>query len=189
MTPAPPLGPDPRVERSRSAIHAATIEELAEVGYGAMTIESIARRAGVGKATVYRHWRGKLDLVASALETMKEDVVPPTEGTVRERVTTLLSAIAVHLAESDLAKCLPALISAAQYDDAVRDFQRGFSRARRGVLVALLDEGIANGELDPDLDSELTAEVLAGPLFYARLLAHEPFPPERAEQVVDIVLG
>ena len=49
MTPVSP-GADPRIERSRSVIHAATIEELAEVGYGAMTIESIARRAGVGKA-------------------------------------------------------------------------------------------------------------------------------------------
>ncbi|MDX2380480.1 MAG: TetR/AcrR family transcriptional regulator [Acidimicrobiia bacterium] len=180
---------DPRIERSRSAIHSATIEELAEVGYGAMTIESIARRAGVGKATIYRHWRGKLDLVASALETIKEDVVAPTEGTVRARVTTVLEALAVHLADSDLARCLPALISAAQYDDGVREFQRGFSRERRGLLIALLDEGIASGELSADLDPELAAAVLAGPLFYSRLLSHEPFPPGRVAQVVALVLG
>lgn len=188
MTPTP-AGSDPRIERSRRAIHRATIDELAEVGYGAMTIESIARRAGVGKATVYRHWRGKLELVASALETIKENVVTPTEGTVRERVTVLLASIAVQLADSDLARCLPALISAAQYDAAVRDFQRTFSRERRSVLVDLLAEGIADGEFDSELDAELAAEVLAGPLFYARLLSHEPFPPERVEQVVALVLG
>jgi AcrR family transcriptional regulator len=182
-------GSDPRVERSRSVIHRATIDELAEVGYGAMTIESIARRAGVGKATVYRHWRGKLDLVASALETLKEDIFAPTEGTVRERVTALLIGLAVHLSDADLARCLPALISAAQYDDSVREFQRAFSRERRRVLVDLLTEGIASGEFDADLDAELAAAVLAGPLFYARLLSHEPFPPERVEQVVALVLG
>jgi TetR/AcrR family transcriptional regulator of autoinduction and epiphytic fitness len=180
---------DPRIERSRESIQRATIDELAEVGYGAMTIESIARRAGVGKATVYRHWRGKLDLLASALETLKEEVVVPTEGTVRERLAGLLAALAVHLAESDLARCLPALISAADHDDAVRDFQRDFSRERRSIIVDLLRQGIDDGELDGDLDAELAAEVLAGPLFYSRLLSHEPFPPERVDQVVALVLG
>ena len=191
MNGSAPSGPDidPRIERSRESIHDATIDELAEVGYGAMSIESIARRAGVGKATVYRHWRGKLELVASVLETLKEDVVVPTEGTVRERIAGFLAALAVHLAESDLARCLPALISAAHYDDAVRDFQRDFSRERRGILVDLLTEGINSGELDADLDAELAAEVLAGPLFYRRLLSHEPFPPERVDHVVALVLG
>jgi AcrR family transcriptional regulator len=113
----------------------------------------------------------------------------PTEGTVRERLAGLLAALAVHLAESDLARCLPALISAADHDDAVRDFQRDFSRERRSIIVDLLRQGIDDGELDGDLDAELAAEVLAGPLFYSRLLSHEPFPPERVDQVVALVLG
>lgn len=180
--------PDPRVERSRDAIQQAAIQELAGVGYGAMTIESIARRAGVGKATIYRHWRGKLDLLASALDTLKQDVQAPTEGTARERITALLVSLAVHLRDSDLSACLPALISAAQHDDAVRDFQREFSQEARQELVDLIVEGIADGEFDADLDPGLTAEILAGPLFYARLLSQQPFPPERVGSVVSLVL-
>lgn len=185
---SPVTEPDPRIERSREAIRRAAIEELAEVGYGAMTIESIAHRAGVGKATIYRHWRGKLDLLASVLETLKQDVMKPTEGTARERIAALLAALAAHLRDSDLAACLPALISAARYDDAVRDFQREFSRGARQALVELIVEGIAAGEFDADLDPELTAEVLVGPLFYARLLAHQPFPPESVGRLVALVL-
>ena len=180
--------PDPRIERSRDAIRQAAIEELAEVGYGAMTIESIAHRAGVGKATIYRHWRGKLDLLASALETLREDVVAPSDGTIRERVTTLLERLASHLSDSDLAACLPALVGAARYDDAIRDFQRDFSRERRQVLVDLIVEGVATGELDGGLDPVLVADALAGPLFYARLVAHQPFPPERVGRLVALVL-
>src|SRR5262245_19919967 len=66
---------DPRVERSRRVILEAVLEELGEVGYGPMTIERVAARAGVGKSTVYRHWPGKLELVEDAFRTLKAPVV------------------------------------------------------------------------------------------------------------------
>lgn len=186
MTPS--TATDPRVERSREAIREAAIAELADVGYGAMTIESIARRAGVGKATVYRHWRGKLDLVASALDALKQDIQPPAGGTVHERVIALLESLAAFLADSDLSACLPALVSAAQYDDSVRAFQHRFTQERRQVLVDLLAEGRESGELDPDLDARLAADALVGPLFFARLMAQDAFPPERVGRLVALVL-
>jgi TetR/AcrR family transcriptional regulator of autoinduction and epiphytic fitness len=182
-----PAEPDPRVERSRRLIGRATLAELAEVGYGAMTIESIAKRAGVGKATVYRHWTGKLDLVASALELAKEELAVPAEGTVRERVTALLESLADHLRDSTLASCMPALVSASQYDESVREFHHRYASARRQVLIDLLHDGIATGELPADLDAELTAETLVGPLFYCRLMT--PLPRERVRDVVRLVLG
>jgi len=185
---ASPDDPDPRVERSRQAILDAAIEELAEAGYGAMSIESIARRAGVGKATVYRHWRGKLDLVGSALEAMKQEVVVPAGGTVRERITGLLRSLAEFLAHSDHSACLPALVSAAQYDDAVATFQRTFSQSRRQMLVDLIAEGVASGELAADIDPDLAAATLAGPLFYGRLMLQEPYPPARVDEIVALVL-
>ena len=67
---------DPRVERSRMVILEAAVEELAEVGYGGVTIESVAARAGVGKSTIYRHWPDKLALIADAFETFHVQMVP-----------------------------------------------------------------------------------------------------------------
>jgi TetR/AcrR family transcriptional regulator, regulator of autoinduction and epiphytic fitness len=58
--------PDPRVERSKQVILRAALAELGEVGYGAFTIESVAARAAVGKSTIYRHWSGKLALIAGS---------------------------------------------------------------------------------------------------------------------------
>ena len=171
---------DPRVERSRRVIAEATLAELGEVGYGAMTIESIARRAKVGKATIYRHWQGKLDLVESALDLLRDEMVVPENGrTVRERVTALLEGLADHLRDSTLSTCMPALVSAAQYDESVRDFHYRFTNARRRVLIDLLDEGVSTGELPADLDTELTAVTLVGPLFYHRLMTPTPLPPAR----------
>jgi AcrR family transcriptional regulator len=184
-----PAERDPRVERSRRVIAEATLAELGEVGYGAMTIESIARRAKVGKATIYRHWHGKLDLVESALDLLREEMVVPEDGTVRERVTALLERLADHLRDSTLSTCMPALVSAAQYDESVRDFHYRFTNARRRVLIDLLDEGVATGALPADLDTELTAVTLVGPIFYHRLMTPTPLPPERVHEVVRLVLG
>jgi AcrR family transcriptional regulator len=179
---------DPRVERSRRVILEATLDELGEIGYGAMTIESVARRAGVGKATIYRHWQGKLDLLGDALETMKRPVPPPTEGSARERIVALLEALVDTLGESRWSRCMPALIDAAARDETVQRFHRQFVVARRQVMVGLIVEGMEAGELAADLDPVLTSELLAGPIFYRRLMTGEPFPPSLARKIVDLVL-
>lgn len=180
---------DPRVERSRRLILDATLDELADAGYGAMTIESIAKRAGVGKATVYRHWNGKLDLVESALDHMKADLEVPETGTARERIAEMLRWIADYLGDPRRSACLPAMVSAAHYDDAVRTFHHRFSAERRQVMVGLVEDGIRAGEFDRGLDPQLIAEALVGPLFYRRLMTPEPFPAGEVDRVVDLVLG
>jgi len=179
---------DPRVERSRRVILEATLDELGEIGYGAMTIESVARRAGVGKATIYRHWQGKLALLSDALETLKRPIPPPTEGPARERIVALLEALVDTLGESRWSRCMPALIDAAARDQTVQRFHQQFVSARRRIMVDLIAEGIATGELPADLDPVLTSEVLAGPIFYRRLMTGEPFPPALARRIVDMVL-
>ncbi|MGI9646037.1 MAG: TetR/AcrR family transcriptional regulator [Ilumatobacteraceae bacterium] len=179
---------DPRVERSRKVICDATLDELADVGYGAMTIESIAKRAGVGKATIYRHWNGKLDLVESALDGLKADMVVPAEGTARERITALLVWLAGYLADSRLSSCMPAMVSAAQYDDAVRAFHHRFTAERRQVMIEIVEDGIRSGEFPADWEPQLVAEALAGPLFYRRLMTPAPFPPDEVDRIVALVL-
>ncbi len=179
---------DPRVERSRRRILEATLDELGQVGYGAMSVESIARRAGVGKATIYRHWRGKLEMLDAALNTLKFHVEVPESSTAREKVTAMLTGLVGHLVGTRGGACVPALVSASQYDPAVREFHHGFSRQRRSVIVEALRAGVESGEFAPDLDVELTAELLVGPIFYRRLMTSTPFQPADIGHLVDTVL-
>lgn len=186
---APEPHVDPRVQRSRRVICTAAIEELGGVGYGAMSIESIAKRAGVGKATVYRHWDGKLDLVESALSMMKDDMVVPTVGTVRERLSHVLRFLAEFLDDSSgLSACMPAMVSASQYDDAVREFHHRYSAERRQIIIDLVQEGIDSGEITNSTDAELLAETIIGPIFYRRLMTPTPFDPGRVAEVIDLVI-
>jgi AcrR family transcriptional regulator len=179
---------DPRVERSRRAVVEAAIDELGEVGYGAMTIESVARRAGVGKATVYRHWNGKLDLVASVLEVLRQEVMVIPDGTPRERVVATVHGLVEYLGHSRLSQCLPALVSAAQYDESVRDFHYRYTAARRRQLVEHIEEAQLAGEVRRDTDPRLVAEALVGPIFYRRLMTPDPFTRHEVADFVDLVL-
>jgi len=187
-TPDGPAEQDPRVERSRRVILEAVLEELGAVGYGALTIESVAARAGVGKSTIYRHWPGKLALVEDAFRTLKAAVQAPEGGTVRERVIALLEQVAGLIEESTYSACMPALIDAAERDAQVRDFHCRFSSERREVLVALLRDAVATGELPADADPELLADALVGPIMLRRLLLHEPLDPKLVPTLVDQVL-
>jgi AcrR family transcriptional regulator len=179
---------DPRIERSRRVILSAVLDELGEVGYGALTIESVAARAGVGKSTIYRHWNGKLALVEDAFRTMKAQALIPETGTVRERVTAFLEQVARLVEESTYSACMPALIDAAERDPQVRAFHCNFSNERLAVLVDVLREGIASGELPGSTDPELLADALIGPIVMRRLMFFETFDPKQVPALVEQVL-
>ena len=192
MSPSTPSAAfiDPRVERSHRVIRQAALAELAEAGYGGFRIESVAKRAGVGKSTIYRHWGGKLTLIEDALETLNvQPVQGGHDGTPRERVTRLLRHLAEVIADSTLSVCIPALIHAAERDDSVRAFLHGYSARRRQALVDALTDGVARGDFPPDLDADLASLALSGAIFYRRLITSEPFDPARVPALIDTVLG
>lgn len=179
---------DPRVERSRRVILEAVLDELGEVGYGPMTIEGVAARAGVGKSTIYRHWPGKLELVEDAFRTIKASVSVPEGGSFRDRVVGFLEQVARLVAESTYSACMPALIDAAERDPKVRDFHTRFSAERRAVLVDLLRSGIESGDLPSTSDPDLLADALVGPIILRRLTAPAPCDPNLVPSLVDQVL-
>jgi TetR/AcrR family transcriptional regulator of autoinduction and epiphytic fitness len=179
---------DPRVERSRRVILEAVLEELGAVGYGPLTIESVAARAKVGKSTIYRHWPGKLELVEDAFRTLKAPVMVPAEGTLRDRVVDVLEQVAGLVAASTYSACMPALIEAAERDPNVRDFHNRFAAERRAALVGLLGDAVAAGELPAGTDPEILADALVGPIMLRRLLLGQAVGPEIAVRLVDQLL-
>jgi AcrR family transcriptional regulator len=183
-------GVDPRIARSRQVILRAALGELAAAGYGAFTIEAVAARAGVAKSTVYRHWRDKLGLIADAFETFHEQLVPAVEAlSPRESLTRLLRHVAEVVVDSTFSACIPALIEGAERDPRLREFRHRYSAQRRQALVDLIARGVAAGEFPARVDPELAAQALLGPIFYRRLMTSEPFDPERAADLVELVLG
>jgi TetR/AcrR family transcriptional regulator of autoinduction and epiphytic fitness len=181
---------DPRITRSRQVILQAVLDELSEVGYGALTIESTARRAGVGKATIYRHWPDKIALIADAFKLLQRQRDPNlVNGPPRENLERILRHVADVVSDSPFSSCLPALIEGAERDRAVRKFHHQFQAEARKPTIALISSGVATGDFPSRIDPEMAAFALLGAIFFCRLMTNAPFPEERVRDLVDTVFG
>ncbi len=182
---------DPRVLRTRQALLTAALDELAEVGYAAFAMESVATRAGVGRSTLYRHWPDRLTLISDALETLNVQPRPaaaPEGETAIERVENLLRHLTEVLVRPPFSGCVPALVHAAEQDATVRAFHHRYSARRRQALVVAIDAGVASGEFRAG-DPDVSADALSGAIFYRRLMTAHPVRPEDVPALVDEVLG
>lgn len=168
----------------------AAVEEMAEVGYGGVTIESIAARAGVGKSTIYRHWPDKLELIADAFETFHEQLVPDLgDRSVHESLALLLAHLAEVVIDSTWSRCIPALIEGAERDPRVREFHHRYAADRRQALIDLIVRGIRDGEVRGEVDPELAVSALLGAIFYRRLWTPHPLDPVETRRLVELVLA
>lgn len=180
---------DPRVEYSRRVIRRAALAELAEAGYGGFAIESVAARAGVGRSTVYRHWDGKLALIADALQTLNEQPGPEIgAGNPRARVEGILRHLAEVLTSSPFSECVPALIHAADHDATVREFHHDYSARRRQGLVEAIAAGVASEDFAAATDPDAASLALAGALFYRRLMTSQAPDAALVSTLVNVVL-
>jgi TetR/AcrR family transcriptional regulator, regulator of autoinduction and epiphytic fitness len=180
---------DPRVTRTRQIVLAAVLEELADVGHGQFTIESVAARCGVGKSTIYRHWTGQPQLIVDAMRTLNVQPAPEPDGSPRDRIRQLLHHLGRALTEGSLARAIPALIEAAERDPELRVLLNHYTSDRRRALVNAVGLGIDAGQIDTTIDPELAAYALSGAIFYARLMTSTPIAGADIDQLITTVLG
>ncbi|HCO02102.1 MAG TPA: TetR family transcriptional regulator [Actinobacteria bacterium] len=180
----------PRNADCDTAILAATAELLGECGYGRLSIEGVAARAGVGKSTIYRRWPSKVPLVIDAVACLHETAVPAEDEDTRQALVMSLSRFIHLLSESPAGPVLFGLIAELPRNpDLARAVREELLSKRRSRVFAILQRGIERGELREDTDLELTADLLAGPVFVRLMITGGPTPPDLAERVVDQVLA
>jgi AcrR family transcriptional regulator len=176
----------PRDPSRGDAILEATLALLGEEGFARLSIEAVAHRAGVGKATIYRRWDTKTGLVVDALERVTAEATVPTEGSVRERLTEVLAEMLRNLRSGHRASIMAALVAEIPRDaDLAEALRSVFLRKRQATVFRLLQEGVDRGELRSDLDLELAADLLIGPPLIRRLLTGGSLAPGVARRVVD----
>jgi AcrR family transcriptional regulator len=170
----PPDPVDPRVARTRDAVVAAVRELVQTAGIEAVTHQRVAEIAGVGRASVYRHWPDRTHLLLDALAELPVDAGDwSSSGDLADDLRGELGRLQRILNDSPFVPQLAALVSRAEWDPELRTLKRRLleqGTARLGHALAL---GIERGQLDADLDAAAAVAMLAGPLFYQRLLANE----------------
>ncbi|MBM0275396.1 TetR/AcrR family transcriptional regulator [Micromonospora tarensis] len=180
----------PRSIRADEAIIEATLDLLAEGStIEALSIESIAARAGVGKATIYRRWAGKDALLLDALRRLKGILAQPAGHSVRDDLVLLVGAIGKNV-DPRAAKIMPCLVPAVNRSSDQFQLYQNIIAPRRQLMREVLRRGIDEGVLRADIDVEVTMALLTGPMLIQRVLQWNPDLDEQSlpERVVDAVL-
>ncbi|MEV4478128.1 TetR/AcrR family transcriptional regulator [Micromonospora coxensis] len=180
----------PRSIRADEAIIEATLDLLAEGStVEALSIEAIAARAGVGKATIYRRWPGKDALLLDALRRLKGIVPQPAGHSVRDDLVLLVGAVGHHI-DPRARKIMPCLVPEVNRSPDHFQLYQNIIEPRRQLMREVLRRGVRDGDLRADLDIELTMALLTGPMLIQRMLHWHPELDDRIlpEKVVDGVL-
>ncbi|WP_179783228.1 TetR/AcrR family transcriptional regulator [Micromonospora jinlongensis] len=180
----------PRSVRADEAIIEATLDLLAEGStIEALSIEAIAARAGVGKATIYRRWAGKDALLLDALRRLKGVLPQPTGHSVRDDLVLLVGAIGKNV-DPRAAKIMPCLVPAVNRSPDQFQLYQNIISPRRQLMREVLRRGIDEGVIRADIDVEVTMALLTGPMLIQRVLQWNPDLDEQTlpERVVDAVL-
>jgi AcrR family transcriptional regulator len=179
----------PREVRLDGAILAATLELVAEVGIHDFRMDDVAERAGVGKAAIYRRYRSKDELVTATVAALVSEITVPDTGSTREDLLALMREAVEVYSDPIKAGIMPSLVGAMpQRPELARAIRDGFLARRRTALRAVLDRGVARGDLRADLDVELALDVLGGALFYRLLITGGPIDGDLAEGVAEVIL-
>ena len=180
----------PRDPKLDAAILEATLRILADCGYTALTMEAVAALAGVGKATLYRRYAGKEQLVIDAVATMSEPAEIVQGAGVRDELVARLEAIRRKSDSSLAGKIFPRLISAsAENPELMRLYRRQVLAPRRAAFAAALERGVEQGLVRRDVDLDHAIDMIVGPMAYRNLIRNDPPPgPDLAARIVDDVL-
>ncbi|RSS36026.1 TetR/AcrR family transcriptional regulator [Streptomyces sp. WAC08241] len=161
------------------AIRAAVFEELAAVGFARMSIEGIARRAGVGKTAVYRRWKSKLSLVLDLVGAFAAQGLPaPATGSLYGDVRALLDVAAHALSHPVASRVVPdLLVEAARHPEIADAVKAALLDGQQGVVARIVREAVARGELPEGADPDRALDLIAGPLYWRLVVVRTPPPP------------
>ncbi|MFH8573802.1 TetR/AcrR family transcriptional regulator [Streptomyces sp. NPDC017993] len=178
-------------EDKTAAIRAAVFEELAAVGFARMSIEGIARRAGVGKTAVYRRWRSKLHLVLDVVSAVAVAGMPtPDTGSLQGDVRMLLEVAARALRHPVAAQIIPDLLAEAARSPELADaLKSALHDSQEGVATAMLARAAERGEIPAGADARLALDLLTGPLYWRLLVVRDELPPAYLDELSAAVVS
>lgn len=180
----------PRSEPARQAILAAATDLLLTRGVSAVSMDAIAERAGVSKATIYRWWPTKETLALDALydQLSEPSAEPPDTGTLAGDLTVLLTGWVERVGERPFGRVIGALVTEAATDAKFGEvYRERYVEPRRAQARTIFTRALARGEIGVGTDVEAAIDLLYGSLYHRLLHGHAPLSPEFVAYVVGVV--
>ncbi|MET7817135.1 TetR/AcrR family transcriptional regulator [Micromonospora zamorensis] len=172
-----------------TAIRRALMQELAAVGYGRLSIEAVARRAGVSKTAIYRRWNSKLDLVLEIVAAAAQGKLPALDtGTLRGDLALLFQAVAHALRHPLASQIIPDLLAEAARNPSIDETLRQVVYARQQEIGGrLVTSAVRRGELPADTDPDAAIDLIVGPLYWRLAIARLPLTDRYLDNLVESV--
>jgi AcrR family transcriptional regulator len=180
----------PRSSTAHEAILQAALALFIKQGFEGMSLEAVASRAGVGKATIYRRWSSKEDLVIDAVARVFAEPVAPDTGNVRDDLVQSGRELQVLMSSSPTGEVFPRMAAeVAKHSPLGRLYGERVIGPRRAILGEALRRGIERGELPATIDTELAIDQLVGVLLLRKLTGRlKQAGADLAERAVDMLL-
>lgn len=182
--------PGGRTARTRVAVLDAALTELISAGYDQISVERIAKRAGVHKTTIYRRWRTTDALVVEALEALAERrIAIPDTGTIDDDLRALARSVLGSLTSDEGAGALYALISGARHSPEVARIGRRFWQTRLLQVEPIIERAVERGQLPHGTNAPAIIEQVAAPLYFRLLITAKPLTEDAADQAAAAALA
>jgi AcrR family transcriptional regulator len=177
----------PRAEAREQAILDAALELVMEVGYDRLSMDALAERAHAGKATIYRHWSGKAQVVAEAIRRRKsESQIDPDTGSLRGDLRAALGHMCTSVTADE--RLVAGVMSAMRSDPELANLMQTQVLDHRGHLDAIVDRAIARGELPVGSSGTIVYEVAPAVVMSRLLFQNEPMDEAFTDHLVDDVV-
>lgn len=179
----------PRDASRDEALREAALAVLADVGYRALTMDAVAATARAGKATIYRRWDSKLDLVIdSCNQLVSENIPAPDTGSLEADLREFLQSFTTFLS-GPAGKAAQALVGELPHEpELAAAFRGSFLKSQRDVLRAVLDRAEARGEVDEDAPKGMVVELAGAALTYRLMLTGDPLDMPFVDRLVNQIL-
>ena len=165
------------------------MNELAEAGYGRLSIEAVARRAGVGKTAIYRRWSNKLEMVLEIVSDVAGRSVPlPDTGAFGGDLQLLMMIVSRALQHRIASQIIPDLMSEASRNPQIAaTLQQALRIHQHAVGDKLVGQAVARGELPPTADPEIAVDLILGPLYWRLAVARAEIADDYLEKLIAAV--
>ena len=180
--------PRPLSASARNKLLDAARELVAEVGPRAVTVDAVAQRSGVAKTTLYRHFENSHDLIVTALRDLPASIETPNTGDLRDDLVELVCRFTQRVAGPEMRRMFLSVLSHATDDSDFADIHDVIQKERRRPIMDVLEQARARGQLAPNLDPELAADLIEGPFVLRRLVMGTPTERRDIERIIDALM-
>ena len=179
----------PRPNASAEEILEITVELIAEHGVSGVTVDTVAARAGVSKATIYRRWRSRAALIHDAIASRHRPVAAPDTGSLRDDLAILLKDLVDFLNRPGGGMVDASFLEASTRDPELAALRRSMAREARSSYELAIKRAIERGEMPASVDARLFIDMVISPFLCRRMIEHGRARASDVAPVVDAAIA